>query len=393
MPPRILVTGIPSYLTRLVRSADRAQVYYSEKPFNSETKDNFIQDLKNISNTGNYLIGEGAMDALLPSAKYIPFWHLYNCINNDTGLDEINKEFDVCVFTCANLLRKELSLDAEALVLSKLDMPLVMFGIGIQNRADIEHGDGLTTGTKKLLEILKGREHYFLTRGEDAAGYLRAQGFSYVRPVGCPSLYFRPDNMRKAISRLQEVKVGKGRTVFTGYMGAELETIRDMNALAADNGHSFYVIQDELLHFDIQVEPDGNGRVYDSTSGELVGPLTFKGAGDLEKLIKAYVFLDTNQWRAWCSTMDFSFGRRFHGNVISMQAGVPSLMVAVDDRMREMLNFSGLPKIDARDLNATKDRRAFVSDHLGAMKISDMIEKYTERERNFRAVLSEIGIG
>ncbi|MCH4542086.1 MULTISPECIES: polysaccharide pyruvyl transferase family protein [Brucella/Ochrobactrum group] len=391
--PRILVTGIPSHLTRLIQRADKAQVHYSEKQRDSESRDNFIQELKNISNTGNYLIGEGAMTALLPTAKHIPFWHLYNCVNNGTGLEEVNKEFDICVFTCANLLRKGLSADAEALVLSKLDMPVVMLGIGIQNRPDIEGEDGLPAGTKKLLEVLKGREHYFLTRGENAAGYLRDQGFSYVRPVGCPSLYFRPDNMRKAISRLPQVKVGEGRTVFTGYMGAELETIGDMNALGSDDGRSAYVVQDELLHFDMQLEPDANGRAYDSTTGELVGPLTYKGSGDLKKKISVHAFLDTNQWRAWCSTMDFSFGRRFHGNVISMQAGVPSLMVAVDDRMREMLNFSGLPKIDARDLNAANDRRAFVSDHIAAMNIPDVVEKYSARERNFRSVLSEIGIG
>jgi len=395
MPPRILVTGIPSHLTRLVKRADKAQVYYSEKPRNSEAKDNFVQELKSVTNTGNYLIGEGAMAALLPTAKNIPFWHLYNCVNNGAGLDEINKEFDICVFTCANMLRKGLALDAETQVLSRLDMPVVMLGIGIQTRSDIEDGDGLSSETKELLEVLKSREHYFLTRGEDAAGYLRNQGCSYVRPVGCPSLYFHPDNMRKAISRLPDVKVGKDRTVFSGYMGAERETIADMNALATDDGRSAYVIQNEPLdlHFGMQLEPDDNGRVYDSTNGELVGLLSFKRARMLKKRIKVHAFFDTNQWRAWCSAMDFSFGRRFHGNVISMQAGVPSLMVAVDDRMREMLNFSGLPKIDAKDLKAAKDRRTFVSNHLAAMKIQDVIEKYSDRERNFRSVLSDIGIG
>ncbi len=187
--------------------------------------------------------------------------------------------------------------------------------------------------------------------------------------------------------------MGEGRTVFTGYMGAELETIGDMNALGSDDGRSAYVVQDELLHFDMQLESDANGRAYDSTTGELVGPLTYKGSGDLKKKVSVHAFLDTNQWRAWCSTMDFSFGRRFHGNIISMQAGVPSLMVAVDDRMREMLNFSGLPKIDARDLNAANDRRAFVSDHIASMNIPEVIETYSARERNFRSVLSEIGIG
>lgn len=44
--PRILVTGIPSYLTRFIQRADKAQIYYSEKQPNSEPKDKFIQELK-----------------------------------------------------------------------------------------------------------------------------------------------------------------------------------------------------------------------------------------------------------------------------------------------------------------------------------------------------------
>ncbi len=56
-----------------------------------------------------------------------------------------------------------------------------------------------------------------------------------------------------------------------------------MNALGSDDGRSAYVVQDELLHFDMQLESDANGRAYDSTTGELVGPLTYKGSGDLKR--------------------------------------------------------------------------------------------------------------
>ncbi len=42
--PRILVTGIPSHLTRLIDRADKAQVYYSEKQKDSESRDNFIRN-------------------------------------------------------------------------------------------------------------------------------------------------------------------------------------------------------------------------------------------------------------------------------------------------------------------------------------------------------------
>jgi Polysaccharide pyruvyl transferase len=391
MSPRILLTGIPGHLTRLVQRAEDTHVFYSEKQPQPESKEAYLRELKNISNTGNYLIGEGALRALSPDATHIPFWHLYNAVNNGTGLDSSNKQFDICVFTCANLLRKSLSADAEAQVLAKLDMPVVMLGIGIQSRPDLE--ESLPEGTQRLLQILKEKEHYFLTRGEETAAFLKSQGFSFVRPVGCPSMYFMPANVRRAIRRLPDVKVGEGRTVFTGYMGAALDTIGDMNSLSSDDGRSSYVIQDELLHFDMQVEPNEDGRVYDSTSGEMIGELSFKGSDELKKKIKVHTFFDTNQWRAWTSSMDFAFGRRFHGNVIALQAGVPSLIVAVDDRMREMLNFSGLPKVEANDLNAANDRSAFVADHLASMNIPQVIEKYSDRERNFRSVLTEIGIG
>ena len=114
MRPRILVTGIPGHYTRLANGAHGLTVSYAERQKQPETKEDLLQELRNISNTGNYLIGEGALRALAPHAKQIPFWHLYNLTKNGGSFDEFNANFDICVFTCANLLRKGLSADAEA---------------------------------------------------------------------------------------------------------------------------------------------------------------------------------------------------------------------------------------------------------------------------------------
>jgi hypothetical protein len=392
MSRRILLTGIPSHYTRLIQGASGSSVFYSERQPRPEAKDDFLRELRNISNTGNYLIGEGAFQALSPRTVHIPFWHLYNSCTNGAGLDEINEKFDICVFTCANLLRKGLSADAEALVLSNLRMPVVALGIGIQRRADL--ASSLPSGTQKFLSVLKEREHYFLTRGEATASFLKDSGFSFVRPVGCPSTYFLSDNVRSALSRLRDVRVGRAKTVFSGYLGAELDSIADVNALTPADGTSSYILQDEFLHFDMQIEPDENGRIYNAASGQLIGRLTFKDADRLKRRLKLHAFFDTNQWRAWTSTMEFSFGRRFHGSIIALQAGVPSLMVAVDDRMREMLDFVGLPYVDATKLGqANKSRAEFVADHLAGINVSEVVERYREREKGFRSALKEIGIG
>jgi Polysaccharide pyruvyl transferase len=391
MRPRILVTGIPGHYSRLANGADGLAVSYSERQKQPETKDEFLQELRNISNTGNYLIGEGALRALAPHAKQVPFWHLYNCSRNGDGFEQFNSNFDICVFTCANLLRKGLSADAEAEVLSKLKMPIVMLGIGQQNRKDLENA--LPEGTKRLLNVLKDREHYFLTRGFETAGFLKDQGFSNVRPTGCPSVYFMPDNMRRSLRKLPGVQVGKARTIFSGYLGANHDAIVDANALEPQDSTPQYVVQDEFLHFDMKVEPNAEGRVYDSASGTMIGDLTYPGTDRLKKPFEVRTFFDNNQWRAWASSMDFNFGRRFHGSIIAMQAAVPSLMVAVDDRMREMLGFIGLPAIDATDVDKAENRAEFVADHLAGLNASELVDRYSDRERNFRSALREIGIG
>jgi hypothetical protein len=214
-----------------------------------------------------------------------------------------------------------------------------------------------------------------------------------VRPTGCPSVYFMPDNMRRSMTKLSSVKIGKARTIFSGYLGGNQDAILDANALAPQDTVPQYVVQDEFLHFDMKVEPNEEGRVYDSASGLMIGDLAYPGTEREKQRFEVRTFYDTNQWRAWASSMDFNLGRRFHGSIIAMQAAVPSLMVAVDDRMREMLGFTGLPAVDINEIDKAENRAEFVADHLAKLNTSELVDRYSERERAFRTTLREIGIG
>ncbi|MNL61660.1 hypothetical protein D3C87_1856150 [compost metagenome] len=68
-------------------------------------------------------------------------------------------------------------------------------------------------------------------------------------------------------------------------------------------------------------------------------------------------------------------------------------MVAVDDRMREMLGYTGLPAVDINEIDSAENRSDFVSDHLGKLNASELVDRYSDRERAFRSTLREIGIG
>lgn len=135
---RILLTGIPSYLQRTVASASGATVRHKPYFDDIRSKKDVIDQVKKIANTGNYLIGEGAGHALRDhDVTYVPFWHLANSLNQPGAYDELSKAFDICVFASANLLRPGYSADLEAEVFDKLKMPVVVMGVGIQDRKSV----------------------------------------------------------------------------------------------------------------------------------------------------------------------------------------------------------------------------------------------------------------
>jgi polysaccharide pyruvyl transferase WcaK-like protein len=125
----------------------------------------------------------------------------------------------------------------------------------------------------------------------------------------------------------------------------------------------------------------------------MIGDLAYPGTEREKQRFEVRTFFDNNQWRGWASSMDFNFGRRFHGSIIAMQAAVPSLMVAVDDRMREMLGFTGLPAVDITEVDKAENRAEFVADHLTQLNTSELVDRYSDRESAFRTTLREIGIG
>ena len=124
MPPRIMVTGIPSSLSKTIARASGTNVYYRESFPDWRKKADFLRHMRGISNTGNFLIGEGAMDAL-GEASHMPFWHLAGRhLDDPQFFRDLKARFDVCVFTAANLIRRDLSAETEAQVLERIDLPL-----------------------------------------------------------------------------------------------------------------------------------------------------------------------------------------------------------------------------------------------------------------------------
>jgi len=389
---RILLTGIPSYLQRTIAQVSGTTVVHRPYFDEASTKKDLISQIRRIANTGNYLIGEGAAESLRGhDVTYLPFWHLANNRGSEDLYERVNREFDLCVFASANLLRPGYSADLEAEVFAKLKMPVVVMGIGIQRKEGLK--DLLPAGTLQFLEVLRKKESFFLTRGYFTAEFLREQGMKFVKPTGCPSLYFAPNEMKRSLSALANPGLAEAQKIaFGGYLGSVADTIVDAHALLKPDSVASYVVQDEVVAYNLALTGDDNDIVYDRASGRITGATEYKHSEKWQRKSELLVYFDTNQWRGAMSSRDLCFGRRFHGCIIGMQAGTPALMIAVDDRMREMLEFIGFPYIEAATWNRDADKRAYLSNFLPKIDTQAVIDRYCACEANFRTALRQIGL-
>ncbi|WP_105436838.1 polysaccharide pyruvyl transferase family protein [Neorhizobium sp. T25_13] len=389
---RILLTGIPSYLQRTIADVSGTTVIHRPYFDETRTKKDLIAQVRKIANTGNYLIGEGAAESLRGhNVTYLPFWHLANNRESNEIFEQVNREFDLCVFASANLLRPGYSADLEAEIFAKLTMPVVVMGIGIQRKEGLK--DQLPAGTLKFLDVLRNKESFFLTRGYFTAEFLREQGMKFVKPTGCPSLYFSPNDMKRSLTALANPALAEAQKIaFGGYLGSVADTIVDAHALLKPDSVASYVVQDELVAYNLSLTGGDSDIAYDRSSARITGGTEYKHSEKWQRKYELLVYFDTNQWRGAMSERDLCFGRRFHGCIIGMQAGTPALMIAVDDRMREMLEFIGFPYIEASTWNREADKRAYLANFLGKIDTQAVIDRYSACEANFRSALAQIGL-
>ena len=144
-----------------------------------------------------------------------------------------------------------------------------------------------------------------------------------------------------------------------------------------------YVIQDEFLHFDMQVEPNDEGRVYDSASGMMIGDLAYPGAERLKKPVRGAHLLrhqpvarlglvDGLQFRPAFPRLD----HRHAGGRAEPDGGGG----------RPHARDAGLHRLAGRRRrpSSTRPRTAaeFVADHLAKLNTSELVDRYSDRERD-----------
>jgi hypothetical protein len=386
---KALVTGIRPYLAALAGDwADHSgRRFDAFEPIRSRKQ--LFDASRTNGNTGNYFIGEGAVEAI---GKNEAFFANFGYLNSKTKdleyLESINKGFDCFVFVTANLLRNDYDAAVEADLISRIELPIVILGIGCQRVRDLVHD--LPAGTLRMLDVLKAKRHYVFSRGIPSAEYLLSRGLTNVWPTGCPSMFLRLDNAIASLRNLKEIDWAASlRIAFSGYLGRDESSVRDIEVFSDRKDRCNYVLQDEHLFHGLHIDGADDDVVYNDMCGGMDRHCQFRGAERISD-IGIHVFFNTHQWRAMVAMHDVTFGKRFHGVVAGMQSGTAGLMIAIDDRMREMLDQFALPYIEVLEWHASDDKRALIQRTVANFDVERCADHLLRAQELFRRRISAI---
>lgn len=112
----------------------------------------------------------------------------------------------------------------------------------------------------------------------------------------------------------------------------------------------------------------------------------YRGTGMNSEKLKSYMmrhahmFFDLDEWKKYLKDngFSFSFGMRFHGNMIAYLCGIPALWITHDSRTRELTATLKLPHIDLEEYKNTKYKE-------------ELLERcdYTETYKNYDRMINE----
>ena len=324
-------------------------------------------------NFGNKLWYQGLISEISTPENEIYYY------DGKMEIEEINQQFDLIIYPMANIFSTEFSLGLDLLsdFFSKIKIPTFIISCGAQANC-YDDLDKLvkTIGEKsqRFISTIYNTGGQFALRGNFTAEFFYKLGFDNPAIVGCPSLFQLGRNFQieKSIVNKADFK--------PSFNGKFENTIEYLDYFP----NSIYYDQD--LFYDLLYNPnyfkDDSGFAnnikmirMNSNSSKLVDCIN----NDRIKLIA-----DMWDWQNSFikESISFSFGSRIHGTIIALLAGVPSVLVTLDSRTREMAELYNIPHIKSFDDVKPKELYDYYCDldftgfNKNYVKIYDEFEKF-----------------
>lgn len=277
---------------------------------------------------------------------------------------QINEQFDQYVIPFANAFRPSFvqALDRYTDLIEQLKIPVVIVGVGIQLNYDgtnPEYLEPIRPNIDRFMRAALERSATVGVRGEMTYKYLRSIGFSHsqVSVIGCPSLF-----QRGLLQVRTPEPITRNSLVTLNVSPYQPKMGPITTANVARYPRMRYVPQDVLTLRTLLFgdDPPNADTHHAEVPYRVTDPLLDSGRTDF--------FVDPTTWVKWLAGRDVSFGTRIHGNIASLLAGTPAVVLSHDSRTRELADYHEIPHVqlqkqpddvDPRDLFEAADYSGF----------------------------------
>jgi hypothetical protein len=354
-----------------------------------------LEGYDSTDNKGNMLHGEAPSKIFSIDRAHSAYVSVSGLLDSGWTIDRIadtfSKRFDLIVFSTANIIRAGIRHESTADLLDRLTCDFIVLGVGVQ--------DGLAVDLRKLdpslvqlLDICNRKARIFGVRGELTQRWLYAAGFRNSTVLGCPSLFVYPEN----ILSVTPPTLSPGSRVLTGgYLAARTRRSSALVGLFRGVKQAHYVMQEEMEDLRRRGVFAHTTRIFNEATGEVdFGVMTrvFSVIHDERMPFRSYRWFQSPEaWRAFASGFDVCVSDRLHGAVAALQSGVPTLLIADDDRVREIADLFSIPSASVADIEGSQ-----LGDLVASRLNRDAIEAFKARYRiafdRFSNALMAVGI-
>jgi hypothetical protein len=310
------------------------------------------------NNTGNLLFEYVISELLSPFNDLV----YLDDLQDDLSIDELARS-DFLIIPAADFLTFEYDLPELWNRIKWSNIPIIIIGIGISASFDFAERERLGDSFKNILNHFKKYATLICCRGPSTCRVLMDMGFDNNKLVvtGCPSNFCTSnDFLNESFSaRLRNPckDFEKFKPLIYGDRYWDLAKV-DVEMLLYKifrKTNGAWVAQSHIPIIDM-IRPNLSSEDFYSIAKNIaflhhsLNPLgdisnTFDDIKNRYKL-----FFNVSDWLSFSADYDFSLGLRLHGNMVSLQAGVPTLWYAHDNRTNELSDIMALPTINKDQL-------------------------------------------
>jgi hypothetical protein len=341
-----------------------------------------------LDNTGNLMHAVAAR-------RLIKNYDEYNIgrLWTEKEINFIREKYSKIIFIAANAIRvieNQEYLDLQKIIASNLkrvNLQVVTMGLGAQQKlGESSKKIKLANQTIELINVISDLSILMGVRGEFTSEVLKIYGIQNSIPMGCPSIYYWTGQNFKYKDSLCVNSLNVESKVLINYTSFWREF--PIFSLASAFPKSYIIGQKEYF------------EELCFLKGSLLSdiPASYKKIfikyENIKKLFEYFIlerfkkFYSLEEWLGFASGSVLSFGSRFHGNMVALNAGVPAVWFVHDMRTKELCDYHKLPHIQTglNVLNLTIEQLLIKVDY------SEFLKQYPINRERLRCYLYLSGV-